>query len=293
MTKFVGESKATRAGRSAKSSAISGKERQKHLQKFMETGLHPLLEYTKELNTSAALAPLPTLDINRPHVFMDLQLGNRALGRIVIELFEDLAPVAASAFRTRCLEGHHTLKGSCIHKLQPRFAAFGGKAPGAVDARIKHQGPRLQHSDAGLLSIAADGEHFALTLGRALQLDSAYHIIGRVGLGTDVLEKLSDVVTGPDDEPEPALRVVQCGVTDHKGSFETLSVVNAAPATAAEAASNAQRDLRGARASVASALQQGLQRAQGAERSRPAKKASMPVADMDSGSDGSSSSGDD
>ena len=71
---------------------------------FLETGKHPLIEQTVKENVSSALVQLPTLDINRPHVFLNVVHRGRDIGRIIIEMFEDLLPVPCSAFRHRCLE---------------------------------------------------------------------------------------------------------------------------------------------------------------------------------------------
>jgi hypothetical protein len=102
MTRFVGESISVR--QSGRSKYVDGKDRRKYMNTFLETGKHPLLEQTRLDNVTSALTPLPTLDINRPHVFMDLRHGQRDLGRLVIELFEDLYPAMCAAFRHRCLE---------------------------------------------------------------------------------------------------------------------------------------------------------------------------------------------
>ena len=74
------------------------------MERFLETGVHPQIEHaTQELGASV-LPALPPIDINRPHVFLDVSHGGKELGRLVIELFEDVCPVACQAFRTRCLE---------------------------------------------------------------------------------------------------------------------------------------------------------------------------------------------
>lgn len=48
-------------------------------------------------------------------------------GRLVIELFDDLVPMAASHFRNRCLPGSAAgLAGTSAHKLIPHYALFAG-----------------------------------------------------------------------------------------------------------------------------------------------------------------------
>jgi hypothetical protein len=105
MTRFVGESLQTRQGRHSK--ALLSSDRQKAMKVFQETGKHPLIESTREENARSVLTQLPTLDINRPHIFMDFHQQGRSMGRIIVELFEDIFPVLGAAFRHRCLEVRH------------------------------------------------------------------------------------------------------------------------------------------------------------------------------------------
>lgn len=47
----------------------------------------------------------------------------------MIELFDDVAPVAVSHFRNRCSEGaSDTFKGTTIHRVLHEQAIFGGKS---------------------------------------------------------------------------------------------------------------------------------------------------------------------
>jgi hypothetical protein len=102
MTRFVGDSLATRTGRG--SNKLTSKDFTKSMKVFQETGKHPIIERTRQENAASALVPLPTLDINRPHVFLDLHHHGKDMGRIIIELFEDLLPDTCSTFRHRCME---------------------------------------------------------------------------------------------------------------------------------------------------------------------------------------------
>lgn len=71
---------------------------------FLNAGKHPLIENTVEDNASSALKPLPNIDHNRPHVFIDVSQRAGVSGRIVVELFEDMFPALCAAFRNRCHE---------------------------------------------------------------------------------------------------------------------------------------------------------------------------------------------
>lgn len=114
----------------------------------------------------------------------------------------------------------------------------------------------FQHVDPGLLSVHQDGSHFALTLGRALLLDEEYRVIGRVGTGMDVLEKLGDCEVSIDDDPVVPINIVQSGLSDYKGTGEVFGAVN----TREQDTADTQKGLIEASVGVKSALQDGLKR---------------------------------
>ena len=54
-------------------------------------------------------------------------------GRLLVEVFEDAAPLAARFFLNRCREGSsEALQGTCVHRLQPEMAFFFGKSRGCA-----------------------------------------------------------------------------------------------------------------------------------------------------------------
>jgi cyclophilin family peptidyl-prolyl cis-trans isomerase len=193
------------------------------------------------------------------------------------------------------LQGHHALKGTCIHKLQPHFAAYGGLSAQTAAATPSSTRSNLQHIDPGLLSVHKDGSHFALTLGRALVLDKYYCLIGRVGKGKEVIERLSDVPTDPLEAPSVPLTIVQCGTTDHRGLNETLSAAaGTSGAAAAGAIETAREQAQHVVAGVADALKEGLKRRTPAQApsTAPAKKTRKESIPGLSDSDSDESDGD-
>lgn len=69
----------------------------------------------------------PPLFCSRPLLLTPPLLLLRA-GRLVIELFEDVAPAAARHLLTRCTPGAEAnVQGTLFHKLLPGFGLFGGK----------------------------------------------------------------------------------------------------------------------------------------------------------------------
>jgi hypothetical protein len=71
---------------------------------------------------------LPDHDPHRSFVFMDISIGSKAAGRLIIELYDDIIPLGANHLKNRCLSGSHVgLKGSTMDRLVPHYAAFFGK----------------------------------------------------------------------------------------------------------------------------------------------------------------------
>ena len=145
---------------------------------YKRTGVHPDLAGSQ----TNSVPPLPERDMNRPHVFMDLQLGKESLGeplhaivqqlvlccwsaeiirlwrdvivtctpypsqlqgmyglqllapcagRLVLEVFEDQAPLAARQLLNRCREGtRETLHNTHVHRLITDQGMFFGKSQG-------------------------------------------------------------------------------------------------------------------------------------------------------------------
>ena len=171
------------------------------------------------------------------------------------------------------MQGFHTIKGTAVHEVQPQFAIFAGRLAGANVAPVPPaslQKRPLHHSEAGLLSVAHDGTHFAVTLARALPLDAHYKVIGRVGKGSEVLAQLNGIVSDTEGAPEHPITVSQCGTTDHRGNNESLSAAGATSASAA--AENMRGNLAGASAGVADALAAGLKRKPGHQLDRGPRK---------------------
>ena len=192
------------------------------------------------------------------------------------------------------MQGHHTLKGTAIHKLQPQFAVFGGVLASQKEVTTAVIGSKkLQHVEAGLLSVHQDGSHFAITLGRALALDSDYIVIGRVGKGTHVLMRFNDVETDIEDAPEGALTIAACGTTDHKGQNDTISSVNAASTSQHAAGEAAREGVAAASSAVLCAVAAGLKRKGGAGDARGAKSRKGARMGMLSDDDGDSDNGSD
>lgn len=290
MTKFCGEAINSRSGR--KRSTYTSKELRKDMEVFLETGVHPHLQRVQQdAGSSDVLTALPDPDPSRPHVFMDITVDNKPAGRLVVELFEDVAPAAARHLLTRCTPGAGaSVQGTLFHKLLPGYGLFGGKSSAAAfpGGQQVPSNSKLKTTIMGAVSVSRDGADFAISLGKVLKLDETHQVVGRVNKGLDVLELLADVPCGPDDSPLMRLKVAKCGPTNAEGTNEGLDE-SIAKETPAEAAARLKQQSADTRNAVMEALQEGMGHKRTAEAAGlgPSSTAAAAAAAGDGGGGGS------
>lgn len=123
------------------------------------------------------MRPLPDPDQHRQYVFLDLTVAKQPAGRLVIELFDDMAPAATSRFKNRCMPGATgSLLNAQFHKLVPYYGIFGGKNPAAADGVKVQQHSRLQHAEVGAVSLSHDGDEIAIALARSPAMDASHQV---------------------------------------------------------------------------------------------------------------------
>jgi cyclophilin family peptidyl-prolyl cis-trans isomerase len=258
MTRFVGDAIGVRGG---KPKGTSSSQIKKNMETFLETGVHPEVERVqREQREELKIYSLPDADINRAYVFLDITISGKPAGRLVVELFDDLIPVGAGHLRTRCLHGSAGwLQGAHFHKLMRHYGVWGGRSSAAAQGLRLQRNARLQHVEAGAVSVSLSGDEVAISLGRSLPMDLTHQVVGRVTKGLEVLEQISGIALMPDDSPADAIRIAKCGVTNHTGSHDALDDA-AAKETKAQTAARLQKESARARNSVLAALEVGMKR---------------------------------
>jgi peptidyl-prolyl cis-trans isomerase A (cyclophilin A) len=146
------------------------------------------------------------------------------LGNFTAELFEDKAPNTVANF-VGLAEGtkewkhpktgerhkkpfydgiifHRVIDGFVLQGGDPLGQGYGG--PGYQFADEFH--PDLRHSGAGVLSMAnagpnTNGSQFFVTLAATPHLDRRHSVFGKVVSGLDVVTKIGNVATDPQDRP--------------------------------------------------------------------------------------------
>uniref|UniRef100_A0A1D2A0T9 PPIase cyclophilin-type domain-containing protein n=1 Tax=Auxenochlorella protothecoides TaxID=3075 RepID=A0A1D2A0T9_AUXPR len=271
-TKFCGDAVGVRL----KSVGYTLKDAKKDMESFLQTGHHPEVERLKTKQANAVVL-LPEASTARPHVYMDLTISGKPAGRLVIELFEDIAPGPAALFRNRCAGASaDSFQGSHIYKLVREQAAWGGHRPKRTKAGVHIRShPSLRHSEKGAVSLARSGADFLWAFNRALHLDETHAVVGRVTEASLLLlDRLNGSATQPDDSPTSRVAVARCGLTDAAGSVELAGPgPEGAPTdeTPEAARTRLAREAEAARLGLREALATGLDRKRkaGEEDGRP------------------------
>jgi len=170
----------------------------------------------------------------RERVFLDFQHKKINLGRVVIELFNDIVPITTKNFRALCtgecgLAQNTNIplcyRNSIIHRIIPGFVIQGGDFtlgngrggesiyPGGQfdDEKIS----LLKHEKAMYVSMAnrgpnTNGSQFFLTLAATPHLDAKHQIFGRVIKGEDVVYGFQTLELSG-EKPVDDLVIVNCG----------------------------------------------------------------------------------
>lgn len=135
------------------------------------------------------------------------------LGKIVLDLYPDVAPNHVAAFQKRIREGFYV--GTIFHRVIP-FGIIQGGDPLSRDPEksaqygtgglfeLKAESKALSHTRGAVAAVLVSGEpdsagsQFFICVTDQLQLDGQYTILGRVAEGMAVVEKISQLPTDAD-----------------------------------------------------------------------------------------------
>lgn len=170
-----------------------------------------------------------------PRVFLDVDIGGQRAGRIVLELFADVAPKTAENFRALCTGEKGTgkstgkplhFKGCPFHRIIKKFMIQGGDfsnhngtgGESIYGEKFEDETFHYKHDRAGLLSMAnagpnTNGSQFFITTVPTPHLDGKHVVFGQVLKGTGVVKMLESLDTNEDAPVKPCV-IADCG--EHK-----------------------------------------------------------------------------
>lgn len=187
--------------------------------------VHP--ELAEAIRTRGPVkATLPSPSPLRPFVFLQFNVGKMVVGKVVIEVFDDIVPTAAKYFISRCVAGgtENCLVGKRVTRVLRGvcFVCDMNKLPDNATRVAPKAEPSLRHCEQGAVSVRCDGNDFCIALAATLpQYDATHQVIGRVvQTSIDVVENITDVSTTADDQPAKTIVISRTGKTDVHGEVE-------------------------------------------------------------------------
>eukprot|EP00878_Enallax_costatus_P003061 GHUV01003260.1.p1 GENE.GHUV01003260.1~~GHUV01003260.1.p1 ORF type:complete len:296 (+),score=92.32 GHUV01003260.1:485-1372(+) len=207
------------------------------------------------------LPPLGPPNPSNPLVYFDLALGRYGdavpLGRIIMELKEDVVPKTTENFRQLCVSDKPGFgyRASRFHRVIPNFMCQGGDftndngtgGKSIYGSRFADENFNLRHLGAGVLSMAnagpnTNGSQFFLCTAQTPWLDGKHVVFGQVVDGFEVV-KAVELCGSRSGETSFDVMIADCGQLPKGTSVGATSADAAAPRRTAAAAGTSKLNM--------------------------------------------------
>ncbi|KAH9925012.1 peptidyl-prolyl cis-trans isomerase Cpr7 [Epithele typhae] len=168
----------------------------------------------------------------RPIVFLDITIGGRSAGRIIMQLYNDIVPKTAENFRALCTGEKGVcktgsplhFKASSFHRVIKGFMVQGGDftagngtgGESIYGEKFEDENFEVKHSKRFLLSMAnagadTNGSQFFITCSATPHLDGKHVVFGEVIRGKSVVRAVENTETAGGDVPIEPCVIADCG----------------------------------------------------------------------------------
>ncbi|XP_056641191.1 peptidyl-prolyl cis-trans isomerase G [Diorhabda sublineata] len=171
--------------------------------------------------------------VQRARCFFDVSIGGINSGRVVFELFSDIAPKTCENFRALCTGekgvGEETqkplhYKDVIFHRVVKDFIIQGGDfsngngtgGESIYGGTFEDENFTLKHDQPLLLSMAnrgkdTNGSQFFITTQPAPHLDNVHVVFGRVISGVELVRQIEALPVDANSRPLQDAKIVKCG----------------------------------------------------------------------------------
>ncbi|XP_069135671.1 uncharacterized protein [Argopecten irradians] len=174
---------------------------------------------------------------NHEYVYMDISIGDKPAGRLVIELFTDKVPRTCENFKALCTGEKGTspetdyklhFKNSLFHRIVRNgwiqggdiYHSRGNGGESIYGPVFEDENFAVSHSKRGMLGMASRGRHtngsqFYITLQPTKWMDTKYVAFGQIIEGTATLREMEAQET-MNERPNTDIKVTDCGVCTYE-----------------------------------------------------------------------------
>jgi len=159
-----------------------------------------------------------------PRVFFDIDADGNRLGRVVMELRNDIVPKTAENFRALCTgEEGYGYKGSIFHRIIPNFMCQGGDftkhngtgGKSVYGEKFEDENFQLKHTGQGILSMAnagpnTNGSQFFICTAKTSWLDGKHVVFGSIVDGMEVVKQM-EAYGSQSGRTTKKISIAECG----------------------------------------------------------------------------------